>query len=180
MKESTYKFLVIFLIAVILICGCLMGLRAWKNLRDPAPEVASDPAPDFAMTDPDGEEVSLSDFVGTPVVINFWATWCGPCKMELPCFQTAFEEYGDEVRFLMVNMGPAFSDSEEAVQALMAENSYTFPVYYDTWAEAASAYQITAIPMTVFIGADGAVVSQNVGAMTRDQLEEGIQSILTD
>ena len=66
-------------------------------------------APDFTMTDADGSEVSLSDFLGKPIVINFWATWCSPCKSELPTFDAAYATYGEDVQFIMLNLTDAFT-----------------------------------------------------------------------
>lgn len=71
-------------------------------------------APDFIMTDADGNEVSLSDFIGKPIVLNFWATWCSPCKSELPTFDAAYATYGEDVQFIMLNLTDGYRETVEA------------------------------------------------------------------
>lgn len=138
------------------------------TIEDEMPEsgTAEDEAADFAVRDWDGNQVNLSDFYGKPIVVNFWATWCGPCKSELPVFDNAYAAYQDEITFLMVNMTDGFSETEEGTKRFVEENGYSFPVYFDTSQEAYRAYWVTAIPMTVFIGADGKLIGSELGAMT--------------
>ena len=93
-------------------------------------------APDFTVVDADGREVKLSDFRGKPTVVNFWATWCGYCKQEMPDFEEVYLEMGDEVNFLMVNMTDGSRETVEMASTYIADSGYTFPVYYDTQMEA--------------------------------------------
>ena len=132
-------------------------------------------APDFAVLNASGKQVELSDYFGKPIVVNLCATWCPPCKAELPYFDNAYNRYG-QVQFLMVNL--TVNDSREDVKKLMDETGYTFPVFYDITGSAAMAYNAQSIPMTIFINAAGDVVSQKVGAMTEVELESNIQKIL--
>ena len=116
MNQSTYKLIIILLVLVIVIGGAVLLYRNLGQNIDlgdaiPTETAPQDVAPDFTVTDADGNAVKLSDFRGKGVVLNFWASWCGPCKSEMPHFQTAYEQYGDEVHFLMVNMSTAFGDS---------------------------------------------------------------------
>lgn len=185
MKDTTYKFIVTVLVLVILFGGGMLLYRNLDKVTDwdgTVTETAGtqhvEPAQDFSVADVDGKEVKLSDFVGQAVVVNFWASWCGPCKSELPHFQSAWETYGEEVQFMMVNL--ATSDSVSDAQTVLTDGGYTFPVYYDTTGECAAAYSISAIPMTLFVAADGSLVSSTVGMLTAQTLEEGIQSILPD
>lgn len=99
--------------------------------------------------------MKLSDFAGTPVVINFWATWCSPCKAELPAFEAAFQQYGEQVHFMMINMTDGARDTVDGVKDFVAGGEYSFPLYFDTELDAAYAYGVYSIPMTVFINADG-------------------------
>ena len=89
-------------------------------------------APNFTVYDLEGNEVNLTDFFGKPIILNFWASWCGPCKMEMPDFNEAYETYKDEIHFLMVNMTDGSRETVEKASSFITENGYTFPVYYDT------------------------------------------------
>lgn len=135
-------------------------------------------APDFTVLDGAGEEVRLSDFVGRPVVINFWATWCGPCKSELPAFDAMYQKYGEEMTFMMVNVTDGSRETVDGVKAFVEENGYTFPVFYDTTLYAASIYGANSIPLTVFVLPDGTLAGGYRGAITEEILEESIQVVL--
>ena len=183
MNNSIYRLIVTVLVLVIIIGG---GMLLYRNLGQnidlgeavPTETAPQNPAPDVTVTDGEGNEVKLSDFRGKGVVLNFWASWCGPCKSEMPHFQAAYEQYGEEVQFLMVNMSTAFGDSQANAEALVSEGGYTFPVYYDTGAECAYSYGINAIPVTVFIDANGNLVSMKTGAMNAADLDRRIQTII--
>jgi len=133
-------------------------------------------APDFTVYDVDGNEVSLSDYMGKPVVVNFWASWCGPCKMEMPDFQEKYLELGEEVNFVMVNMTTG-RETQEKAAAFIAEKGYTFPVFYDTAGEAVEAYGVYSLPSTYFIDSEGYAIAQAVGAIDAETLQRGIDMI---
>ena len=128
------------------------------------------PAMDFIVYDIDRNPVKLSDFFGKPILINFWATWCPPCKSELPDFDRVYADYGEDVVFMMVNMTDGSRDTVESASAFTADNGYSFPVYYDCDLNAAYTYGASSIPMTVLIGADGNIVGGQVGVLTEEQL----------
>jgi len=86
------------------------------------------PAPDFRVFDASGKEVRLSDFKGEVVVLNFWASWCPPCKEEMPYFQKAYEQYGDRVKFMMLDLVDGSRETKATGQKFIADNKYTFPV----------------------------------------------------
>lgn len=134
-------------------------------------------APDFTVYDVDGDAVSLSDFIGKPVVINFWASWCGPCKMEMPEFEEKYKELGGDVHFLMVNMTDGNRETRETAISFIEESGYTFPIYLDTDQDAAYTYGVYSIPSTYFIGADGTAVAMAQGAIDSSVLERGIDMI---
>lgn len=134
-------------------------------------------APDFTMTDKDGNEVKLSDFAGKPVVLNFWASWCGPCQMEMPDFEEMYKTHGEEVQFLMVNLTDGSQETVDSATQFITEKGYTFPVYYDTKMEGAYYYGVSSIPMTYFIDADGYIVGRNTGMIRAENLKKGIEAI---
>lgn len=134
-------------------------------------------AADFTVENLNGGEVKLSDYKGKPVVLNFWASWCGPCKNEMPNFQKALEEYGSKVQFLMVNLTDGQRESKEDAKSFIDEQGYTFPVFYDTMSEAQKQYSIVSIPQTYFINAEGKVAAYCQGAISDAKLKSGIEEI---
>ena len=145
-----------------------------------APEETERPkveAPDFTVVDADGTEVKLSDYVGKPIVLNFWASWCSPCKSEMPAFNAAWEELDGEVQFLMVNMTDGARETVESAQEYVEGEGFTFPVLFDTKSEAAIAYSAYSLPTTYFIDAEGYVTARAVGAIDGETLQKGLDLI---
>lgn len=135
-------------------------------------------APDITVFDADGNEVKLSDFQGSPVILNFWASWCGPCKSEMPDFNTAYLQYGARIHFVMVNMTDGYSETQEKAQQLIDEQGYVFPVYFDLKHEAEMSYRVTSIPTTYFLDAEGNFVAQASGALDAATLQKGIDMLI--
>ena len=141
-------------------------------------EPSGETAADFVVYDRDNNEVRLSEHFGKPLVVNFWASWCGPCCRELPAFDAAAKQYDEQIGFMMVNLTDGFSETVESVQGFLEENGYTFPVYFDTDEDAASAYSVYSIPLSVFIRADGTVMTSHVGAMDEETLQNYLTQLL--
>ena len=146
----------------------------------PEPEQSADPqipaAPDFTVYDGEGNEVRLYDYIGKPIVLNFWASWCGPCQMEMPDFQEKYLEIGEQVQFLMINMTGG-RETLDSAKEFLREKGYTFPVLYDLDGEAAMIYAAYSLPTTYFIDAEGHAIARAVGAIDAATLQQGIDMI---
>lgn len=140
----------------------------------PDPEPLS--APDFTVYDSAGNAVKLSDFFGKPIVLNFWASWCGPCRSEMPDFDAKYAELGQDVHFLMINLTEG-RETVETASAFIQQQGYHFPIYYDTTAMAAMTYGAYSIPTSYFINAQGQVIARAVGALDAATLQQGIDMI---
>lgn len=182
MKKKSTLVILIACLVILLSVGYL--LYNWlssgvdtQQLAD-QPEQQADTAPDFTVYDAEGNEVKLSDFLGRPTVVNFWASWCGPCKSEMPDFQERYAQYGDQVNFLMVNMTDGSRETVDKASVFIAQQGYTFPVYFDTAQNAAITYSVYSLPTTYFIDAKGEIVAQATGAIDAATLQKGIDMIL--
>lgn len=144
------------------------------------PEKEPIPVPDFTAYDSEGNEVKLSDFFGKPIVLNFWASWCGPCKKEMPYFEKAYVEYGDKVNFVILNATDGIRETVKSASEHIKENGYTFPVYFDTERIAAYTYGVRSLPSTLFIDSDGSTVTGYAGILSEKTLIANIESLLEE
>ena len=185
------KRLILVILILALLCGCSSAPAASTPAASTPAATEHDHehdhaehshslAPDFTVYDLQGKPVKLSDFQGIPVVVNFWASWCGPCKSEMPDFEEVCKELEGKVQFMMVNLTDGTSETVESAAAFLTEAGYTFPVFFDTDQEAATQYGISSIPATFFIDACGGGVAYCRGAITREQLMQGIGMILPE
>ena len=142
------------------------------------PTESSTLAKDFTVLNAEGQSVKLSQRLGKPIILNFWATWCGPCQMEMPAFDTLAAQYGEDVDFMMINLTDGARDSVESAAAFIESKGYSFPLYFDTTLTAADTYGAYSIPLTVFINKNGEVVQTHVGAMDEATLERYIKNLL--
>ena len=194
--EKTYKILKL-LIWVLAFAVVIVGASVLYNRFSgevalggiaTTPQVVEDPtgeteaqgseAPDFTVYDLEGNPHKLSDFRGKPVLLNFWASWCGPCQMEMPDFQKYYESHGDKVNFVIVNLTDGQQETVESASEFIAEKGYTFPVYYDTDIDAAMKYGVSAVPVSYFIDAEGYFVAWAQGALSADMLQQGMDLLL--
>ena len=186
--EKTYKILKLLILVLAFAFVILGASRLYDDLSGqmeiglattPAEtEAQASEAPDFTVYDVDGNAHKLSDFRGQPVILNFWASWCGPCKMEMPDLEKAYQEYGDQIRFMLVDLTDGSQETVEKASSFIESQGYTFPVYYDTAMEGAYAYGVSGIPVTYFINAEGTFEAYYQGAMTAEVLQQGIDLLL--
>ncbi|PLR82462.1 alkyl hydroperoxide reductase [Bacillus canaveralius] len=126
-------------------------------------------APDFELTALTGEKVQLSDYKGKKVMLNFWATWCPPCKAEMPAMEKFYRDMKDEIAVLAVNIDP-----KNDVKGFAEEKGVTFTILLDDQEEVSKIYQIISIPTTYYIDEAGIVQSKHIGAMTQEQMNQFI------
>ena len=192
MKKGSVKWIAGLILLVVLIAGALFlyhklsqeykGDNLRQNIADGASSEESEAvpstvqAPDFTVLDAEGNEVKLSDYIGKPIVLNFWATWCYYCKEEMPDFNTAYEKY-PEIQFLMINATDGNRETVDGAKAYIQEQEFDFEVLFDTKREAVSAYCVSSFRTTYFIDKSGALIARGSGMMDLNTLEKGIKMI---
>jgi len=136
------------------------------------------PAPDFTLTSLNDEQMTLSDFRGRPILINFWTTWCAPCRAEMPELERAYKVYADDgLVILAVNLTQ--QDALEDVQTFVEEFQITFPVLLDEESYVAQdLYRLVGLPMSVFVNSDGNITRIHMGALSNEQIEVFIEELL--
>ncbi|MCJ7570101.1 MAG: redoxin domain-containing protein [Anaerolineales bacterium] len=133
-----------------------------------APEIGAQ-APDFALRDLEGNEVRLSDYLGRSVLLTFWATWCGPCRLEMPAFEDRYQELEDDgFTVLAVN----YDEPEEDVRAFRDELGLSFPLILDPGGSVQRLYQIRGYPSSIFVDPQGVVRVVHIGLITEGQLRD--------
>ena len=159
--------------------GSLSGGEVQESAAEERPEI---PAPDFTLKDQFGTEHTFSDYKGKTVFLNFWATWCPPCKSEMPDIQKLYEAYGfNEGELIVLGIaGPGLGQegSSEEIAAFLEENSYTFPVIMDESGSLFYWYGISAYPTTFMIDAEGNVFGYVQGAITGEIMESIVQQTM--
>ncbi|MEQ2525573.1 TlpA disulfide reductase family protein [Bacillaceae bacterium CLA-AA-H227] len=127
-------------------------------------------APSFELTTLDGEKISSDDLKGKKVLLNFWATWCPPCKEEMPDMQKLYEEYKDEdVAVVGVNVTSTEKNRED-VEKFVKEYELTFPILMDEIGEVTHQFEILSFPTTYFIDSDGVIRSKVIGALSKEKM----------
>ena len=157
--------------AILLVVGAARSVSVTPLA--PEPSGRRGPAAAFAVENlrAGGAPVSLGDFGATPVVLNFWASWCTPCRRELQGFEAVAERTSGEVAFIGLNTR---DDSRAAALKLLATTGVRFPSGYDPDGQLASAYGLRGLPTTVFISSDGQILAHHTGPMRREELEATI------
>ena len=178
-KNNDQKRFLISLIAFILIIALAFGLYTVLNTGgdsfvDNGDKEVKELIPDALMYDASGKRVQIHDLIGKPLVINLWASWCPPCKKEMPDIDKLYKELGDEVNFAIVNMTTANNETEKSAKAFIEEGGYSFPVYYDIDGTVASQYPVNAFPTTYFVDKDGYLVAYAYSMLDEASIMRGI------
>ncbi len=154
-------------VKVLLLWAMCLALGACGG-EESSPVAAGDSYRDFTAVLADGSTFTLSDHEGSVILLNFWATWCGPCVGEMPAFPRLVEKYGDDLTLIAVNLG----EDEETVKGFLEDRGYDFPVALDPEEAVGALYPTDGIPYTVLIGRDGKVASIHLGADRADVMFE--------
>ncbi|PFL17550.1 thiol:disulfide interchange protein [Bacillus cereus] len=135
-------------------------------------------APDFELTKLDGTKVKLSDLKGKKVILNFWATWCGPCQQEMPDMEAFYKEHKENVEILAINYTPSEKGGgEEKVSNFAKEKGITFPILLDKNIDVTTAYKVITIPTSYFIDTKGVIQDKFIGPMTQKEMEKRIAKL---
>ncbi len=169
--------------AVILILGLVWiylsadGSNASSSGTSAAPQQGF-LAPDFELATTTGEIIKLSDLRGQAVLVNLWATWCPPCRAEMPAIEKVYNEYKDE-GFVVLAVNMTYQDTPQKIAPFIAEHALTFPVLLDESGDMASAYQLRSLPSSYFITRDGVINEVVIGGpMSEALLRTRVESIL--
>lgn len=149
-----------------------------QSKEDPEPVKIA--APDITIEDMEGNKVQFSEFLGKPVVLNFWTSWCGFCRVEMPDFEQAYLERKDEIEFVMLNAPDGTRETVEIAKAFLEEKGYTFPVYFDTELEAVIKYGVRGYPITFFIDEEGYIFAYKNGMVEKETLDEILDMMLAE
>jgi cytochrome c biogenesis protein CcmG, thiol:disulfide interchange protein DsbE len=148
------------------------GERAAGRALPPAPAIGH-PAPDFTLSTLDGEAFTLAELRGTPVVLNFWASWCPPCLAEMPELESASQRYAGQVAIIGVNQ----AERPHIVQRFISRMELTFPIPLDVDAAVSRKYLIRSLPTTFFIDADGIIRLVQIGPLTEATLAQALRTV---
>lgn len=165
------KKLIWFFLAAVLITAAVAGIAGAGPKTGPN---VGQQAPDFKLKSVTGADVALSALRDKPVFLNFWATWCPPCRAEMPDLQAMYKKYGSRMHFLAVNV----QESTGEVTGFLKSNKYTFPVVLDNKGSVTGKYFVNGIPTSLVIDTKGVIQGKNVGALSASQLEALIRKVL--
>lgn len=171
-SRAVIVLLAIALLGLLAVPGCYSSFQPIKDSQQEAKLPPSAKigylAPDFTLVDLEGNQVKLSDLRGKTVFLNFWATWCPPCRAEMPEIEAVNQEYKDRD---VVIIGIDLFEPEDEVRQFVQGGGYSWTFVIDTTGEVASNYKVTAIPASFFLDREGVVRAVNIGAMTKRVIE---------
>lgn len=140
-----------------------------------AAPLAGSPAPDFTLRTPTGQTIRLSDHFGQPIIVNFWASWCGPCRSEFPEFQRVAVDNAGKV--LIIGVNSTSVDKAEAVPEFIKKFGITFPIVLDEQGQVVETYHVLGLPTTVFINSKGLINEIFTGPLSKAYIESKIQEL---
>lgn len=134
---------------------------------------------DFEIYDYEGNKVTLKDFQGKPIIINVFASWCGPCKAEMPLFENIYKAYKNEdIMLLMINMTDGQRETQKSAEDFMKNEGYTMPIYFDKDLDFSMKYNVMGIPRTLFIDKDGNIIKDHTSMIDAITLNDYIAELL--
>ena len=181
---KNYSFILVSA-AILLLGGVWIAVSAVDPLLYQTTAIAAPQAdflaPDFSLQSPDGETLTLSELRGRPVLLNLWASWCGPCRAEMPAMEAVYQEYRDQ-GFVVVAVNATNQDNLPAAVGFAEELGLSFPILVDQAGEVSALYQLRALPSSYFIGRDGKIREVVIGgpmaeALLRTRVEDLLEEI---
>ena len=160
-----------------LLLAALLGAYLLTMTPTQSPTAIGNPAPDFAVADLDGNPIRLADLRGRPVVVNFWASWCGPCVEEFPLLREAAADHAADG---LVVIGIVWDDRSEAARDFMVRNGATWAAAMDPGQQVSRAYGTLGPPETYFIDRDGIIRGRQIGQISAASLDEKLAAIIEE
>lgn len=165
----------------ILLFVVVIGVTFYSAFTDKTESMEQKPevgfkAPPFELPALNSDQLYTLESAGKPLVVNFWASWCGPCELEAPDLAALYEKYQDQVEFYAINLTD--SDTLAKAEEFVEKYQFTFPVLLDQKGEASTAYRILAVPTTYFIDQNGVIIHKHFGLATKAELEASIRKLV--
>ena len=173
-------------LAILLVLSAYNGYQTWQNIQRAKEEssvalqqkntgVATGmQAPTFTLEDNQGQQVAVNkDDIGRVYVLNFWASWCPPCRAEMPDMEKFYQEHREKVAFYAINL----EEPKDKAAAFIENQGYTFPILFDVNGEVGHLFKVRDIPTTVVVDTDGKIRFRKSGMATKSELEKVLQGI---
>ncbi len=176
-RRVSLGLLAVVLAGILVIQGCTPSSQSITSDEQEATAGVNvgESAPSFTLVDLEGNPVTLSDFRGKVVFLNFWATWCPPCRAEMPEIEAVYQEYKDKG---VVVIGVDILEPEDVVRQYVQQGGYSWTFVLDTSGEVAVNYEVSAIPTSFFIDREGIIQAVNIGAMTKRAIENKLDETI--